>query len=64
MSVEEFNALLNGPLNHQLMPFQITRLTMALMHVVMETGEQGAKALREFCNSREEIDDFMSDLEG
>lgn len=56
MSDEEFNKLLNGPLHHPLGMFVITRLTMALRHVVEATGEAGEKALLEWCEVREQQD--------
>lgn len=64
MSEEEFNKLLNGPLSHSMIPFRITRLAMALMHVVQETGEKGAEALREFCDAREAKDQSHDDKGG
>ena len=45
MADEEFDELLNGPLSHPMIAFRITRLVMALRHVVDRTGEEGAKAL-------------------
>lgn len=56
MSMEEFNQLLEGPLSHPMIPFQITRLTLALAAVVQATGKQGADALRSYCAGREERD--------
>jgi hypothetical protein len=58
MNIERFNQLLNGPLNHPLIPFVITRLSQALLFVVEQTGEGGEKALEQFCaGAREENDD-------
>jgi len=56
MSTEEFNRLLNGPLSHPLVPFTITRLSLALAAVVEATGKRGAEALRSHCAARDARD--------
>ena len=56
MTTERFNELLNGPLAHPLAPFCITRLSMALLYVVMATGEAGERALEDYCRQREARD--------
>ena len=60
MTEERFNELLNGPLNHPLPMFVITRLALALRDVVEATGEAGEKALEEHCRQREESDRIKS----
>jgi len=57
MESERFQQLLRGPLDHPLVMFRITRLMLALRHVVEATGEQGEKALEEYCHSRQLQDD-------
>ncbi len=59
MNDDEFNQLLNGPLWHPMVPFIITRLTLALRDVVEATGDAGAEALRKHCAAREERDRSM-----
>ena len=56
MTNERFNDLLNGPLHHPLIPFQISRLALALKDVVDATGEAGEKALEAHCSAREARD--------
>lgn len=56
MTPERFNELLNGPLNHPLPMFTITRLALALQHVVWATGEAGEEALEAHCAARERRD--------
>ena len=56
MTDDRFNELLEGPLNHPLLPFQITRLVLALRHVVESTGEAGEQALEAYCRDRDEQD--------
>lgn len=41
MTNERYQELLRGPLHHPLMPFTITRLTLALWHVVDFCGQDG-----------------------
>lgn len=55
MGDEEFNALLNGPLHHPLVPLAITRLVGAL-RCVCATTPLAAEALREYCKDREARD--------
>lgn len=57
MTDQRFNELLNGPLSHPLFMFKLTRLSLALRHVVDATGEAGEKALEEHCKGREEQDE-------
>jgi len=57
MNAEEFNKLLNGPLNHPLAHFRLTRLSLALFHVVNATGQFGEQALREHCAERQAKDE-------
>ena len=61
MKSEEFNRLLNGPLNHPLPMMMINRLAIALSVVVEATGEAGEKALREHCAARDEKDKRNAD---
>jgi hypothetical protein len=61
MTNERFNELLNGPLHHPLVPFVITRLSMALRAVVEATGKAGDDALEQFCRQRDERDRFNGD---
>lgn len=57
MTEEHFNKLLNeGALHHPLMPFQITRLALALKYVVDGCGKQGADMLEAWCDARDEQD--------
>ena len=56
MTDERFNELLNGPLAHPIIPFRITRLMLALRAVVEATGEDGEKALEDWCAARERQD--------
>jgi len=57
MTDERFNELLEGPLNHPLVPFLITRLILALRTVVEATGDAGEKALEDYCRDREAQDE-------
>lgn len=57
MTDERFNELVNGPLHHQLMPFVITRLTLALRSVVEACGPAGDAALEAHCAARRKHDD-------
>lgn len=63
MDTEELNELLDGPLNHPLLAHRINRLALALLHVVIVTGEQGAEALRDFCVEMEAKDQGLTDEE-
>jgi hypothetical protein len=56
MSTEEFNRHLSGALHHPFPMFVITRLSLALKHVVDATGETGEKALRDWCAMLDEKD--------
>jgi hypothetical protein len=53
---ERFNELVNGPLSHQMVPFTISRLVLALREVVIRTGEAGDRALEEHCAARQRQD--------
>jgi hypothetical protein len=53
MTDRRFNQLINGPLGHPLMPLRMTRLILALKHVVQATGDDGERALEDFCRWRE-----------
>jgi hypothetical protein len=53
---ERFSELLNGPLAHPLIPFRLTRLTLALRAVVDATGAAGVRALESHCREREQQD--------
>ena len=53
MSDEEFNQLINGPLNHPMLPLKLSRLLLALRCVVVATGPEGAEALRRHCEERD-----------
>ena len=57
MRNERFEELVNGPLDHPLVPFKITRLILALRLVVELCGEAGDRALEEACRARQEQDD-------
>ncbi len=57
MTHERFNELLAGPLHHPLPQFTLTRLAMALFHVVGVTGEAGDRALEDWCRMRQERDE-------
>jgi hypothetical protein len=56
ISDEEFNAMLRGPLHHPLPQFTLSRLMLALRHVVDVTGSKGIEALRMHCRHRQEKD--------
>lgn len=57
MTDERFDELVNGPLSHPLLPFAITRLALALRHVVEATGRAGEQALEQHCAERQSADD-------
>lgn len=57
MSDDEFNALINGPLSHPFPMFAVTRMALALRHVVTVTGDAGAQALRDHCADRQRRDE-------
>lgn len=57
MTDDRFMELLDGPLAHPLIPFRLTRLALALRHVVDATGEAGDKALEEYCAERQARDE-------
>ncbi len=57
MTDERFNELLAGPLYHPMVPFTITRLALALRHVIEATGEQGEAALEAHCAALEKQDE-------
>ncbi|MGH9462034.1 MAG: hypothetical protein ACRD1X_12495 [Vicinamibacteria bacterium] len=61
ITTERFNALLAGPLHHPMPMFAISRLALALKHVVDATGEAGEKALLEYCDARQERDDGVDE---
>jgi hypothetical protein len=61
MTMERFNELLNGPLNHPMGIFAILRLSQALWFVLNCTGERGAAALEAHCRAREEKDNASDD---
>jgi len=54
---DRFNVLLNGPLHHPMVMFYISRLALALQHVVAATGHDGMKALEEYCAWRQARDE-------
>lgn len=56
MTNERFNELLSGPLHHPMIPFVITRLTLALRAVVEDCGAAGDAALERHCAARENQD--------
>jgi hypothetical protein len=60
MTLDRFNQLLQGPLDHPLLPFKCTRILRALWHVVERTGEPGRQALEEFCEQQDELDRIKS----
>lgn len=70
MTDERFNELINGPLNHPMVPFVITRLTLALRDVVEQCGPAGDAALERHCAGRQEQDrkkgeaEFLKGYEG
>lgn len=57
MTTDRFNELVDGPLRHPLLPFAVTRLTLALMAVLDATGEIGEAALEEHCRVRQAQDE-------
>lgn len=61
MTDDRFNALVNGPLDHPLIPFKLSRLALALRAVVEATGEQGAAALEAHCAARQAQDGGFED---
>ncbi len=61
MTNERFYELLNGPLHHDLIPFTITRLALALRAVVEACGDAGAHALEDYCAARQEQDEAADD---
>lgn len=62
MSTEEFNRHLAGALHHPFPMFVITRLSLALKHVVDATGAPGEQALRDWCTQRNEHDEEQDDV--
>jgi hypothetical protein len=57
MTEDRFNYLMNeGALSHQLLPFRITRLALALKYVVDGCGKQGSDLLEAWCQARDEQD--------
>lgn len=56
MTDERFNELVSGPLHHPLIPFVVTRLTLALRAVVEACGPAGEAALETHCAGRQEQD--------
>jgi hypothetical protein len=65
MTNERFNHLLNeGALFHPMIPFQITRLAMALKYVVDGCGKQGSDMLEAWCQARDEQDSEHENLGG
>ena len=56
MTTERFNELLNGALDHPMIPFTLTRLVLALRAVVDATGNAGEDALEAYCRMREQQD--------
>lgn len=61
MTTDRFNQLLNGPLNHPLIPFQITRLQLALLYVLEATGPAGDRALEDYCARRQQQDEQIDE---
>lgn len=61
MTDERFNELLNGPLNHPMLVFTVTRLQLALRFVVESAGDQGDIALESFCVEQQARDANDSD---
>lgn len=57
MCIERFNELLAGPLHHDLFPFQVSRLTNALLAVVWACGKAGADALEAHALTRQQQDE-------
>lgn len=57
MTDERFNELLNGPLNHPMPMFSLTRLALALRAVVDATGKPGEDALEAHCRARQAKDE-------
>lgn len=56
MGDDEFNAIINGPLAHPLVPFTISRLALALAAVVA-SSPAAAEALRSHARAREQDDE-------
>lgn len=63
MSDDEYNYLINGPLSHPLPIMRMSRLNLALRHVVERTGALGDEALREICRDYDDRDNNDSDGE-
>lgn len=61
MKYERFNELINGPLNHPVLPCRINRLDMALFAVVQATGAAGEEALEAWCRDRVERDERIKE---
>ena len=51
MTDERFLELLEGPLNHPLLPFCLTRISLALVMVANSCGREGADALEAYCET-------------
>ncbi len=64
MTRERFNELLLGPLNHPMVMFSVTRLALALWHVVDVTGDAGERALEEWCQGRQLYDESQEEADG
>jgi hypothetical protein len=62
MTDERFNDLINGPLDHPMITFKLTRLILALRTVVEMTGASGDKALEAVCRERELRDRAQEDV--
>jgi hypothetical protein len=62
MSTEEFNRHLAGALHHPFPMFVITRLSLALKHVVDATGATGEQALRDWCARRDAQDEEQGEV--
>jgi hypothetical protein len=57
MKDERFHEIVNGPLHHPVPLLYISRLALALRHVVDKTGDAGERALEEYARYRQERDD-------
>jgi hypothetical protein len=63
MTTKRFNEMLAGPLSGGLPMFTVTRLALALRHVVDATGAAGEKALEDCCRARQERDEAHDQYE-
>jgi len=56
MTYEEFNELVRALTAGKMMYSRVIRLTGALRAVVEDTGEEGVRALKDYCDKRAAIE--------